>query len=136
MVWKWVNVSTKIGTTCTVTDVYRDIGCDVRPLQIGMKSYVEPEDYSDLTQFTLTGHVNAIVVDKMDTFSNADLYNVWVPVWIVARPEVIFVNRTVGTPRIIRLRPIKCRIDTGVLRIIGGYPVAEGIRLVANTDNI
>lgn len=134
--WKWVNASTKVGVTTTVDQVYRDLNADTRLLQIKTKVYAEPQDFTDVEQFTLTGHVNAIVVDKMDTFSNADLYNVWVPMQIVARPEVVFVKNTVGIPRIIRLQPIKCRIDTGVLKIIGGYPNADGVRLVANTDSI
>lgn len=103
-------------------------------LTIDAKFGSDVHDFVDLDQFLLTGHVNAIVVDGPDTLNNADLYNVWVPVTIVARPEVIFL-KTTGIPRIVRLRPIPCRIDTGALKLIGG-PVTEGVRLVANTDTI
>ena len=56
------------------------------------------------------------------------------PVQLVARPEVVYL-KTTGIKRIIRLRPVPCRIDTGVLKLVGGVP-DEGVRLVANTDTI
>lgn len=101
---------------------------------IDAKFTADVHDFVDLTQFTLTGHVNAMVVDTDDPLFNANLYNVWVPVTIIARPEIIFL-KTTGIPRIVRLRPIPCRIDTGALKLIGG-PENEGVRLVANTDTI
>lgn len=101
---------------------------------LDVQTYADPKDFTDVTQFTLTGHVGAIVADTSDNYTDADLYQVWVPVTIVARPEVVFL-KTTGIPRILRLRPVPCRIDTGVLKLIGGVP-DEGVRLVANSDNV
>ncbi len=98
---------------------------------IEIQTFAYPKDFTDVTQFTLTGHVNAIVADTADTYTDADLYNVWVPMSIVARPEVVYLTTT-GVPRILRIRPVPCRIDTGVLKLVGGVP-DEGVRLVAKT---
>lgn len=131
---KTATAVTKITASSVPDDVYRDIVVDARPAYIRPKMYAEPKDFTDVTQFLLTGHVNAIVADTVDTFTDADLYNVWVPVILAARPEIVYLKNT-GTKRILRLRPIKCRIDTGVLKLLGGVP-DEGVRLVANTDTI
>lgn len=121
-------------TTTPVADVARIMPADTRPVYITPKIFGEQSGFTDVTQFLLTGHVNAIVADTADGYTDADLYNVWVPMTISARPEVVYLKST-GTKRILRLRPVPCRIDTGVLKLVGGPP-DEGVRLVANTDAI
>lgn len=101
---------------------------------VEIQTFFDPKDFTDVTQFTLTGHVGAIVADTADAYTDADLYQVWVPVTISARPEVVFL-KTAGIPRILRLRPVPCRIDTGVLKLGGGTP-DEGVRLVASTAQL
>jgi hypothetical protein len=87
-------------------------------------------DLDDLVQFTLTGWESAMVADTADAGSDLDAVGVRVSVTITARPEVVHLTTT--PPRTARIRPVKVRIDNGVLVLTGG--VAGDIRLVADSE--
>lgn len=91
-------------------------------------------DEQDVTKFLLTGHENAVVGDSDDEGVELDAYLVWVPVTISARPEVVYLTGTTP-PRTLRLRPIHARIETGVLRLIGGSAAINEEQLVHVTGD-
>jgi hypothetical protein len=65
---------------------------------------------------------------------NPDKYLIWVPLTITARPEVCYLTGTTP-PRTIRFRPIKARIENGVLRLIGGSAQVNEEQQVTVTGN-
>lgn len=91
-------------------------------------------DEADVTRFLLTGHEDAVIGDRDDVGVEPDAYLVWVPVTITARPEVVYLTSTTP-PRVLRLRPVHARIETGILRLIGGSASVNEEQTVTVTGN-